>query len=184
MLPRANLDTCNCAISPPGRLFRVKMHRPSIRIRTAQRKCSILLRRRGARALSKISKRQSKDLHPRGGGGFDKSKSCFESSTSAAKPPVIAHSTNQTPACGFPPRDPISQAEAAEHFRFFRRRITAPTVAQRGGRIEPPLRILFRNRQSGRSQHRYSHVGLGGHTSTVESSLTVDSLGEATPEEA
>ena len=75
-LPHANLDTCNWATSPPGRLFRVKMHRPSIRIRTAQRKCSILLPTCGARALSKISKRQSEDLHPRGGGGFDTSKSC------------------------------------------------------------------------------------------------------------
>ena len=42
----------------------------------------------------------------------------------------------------------------------------------------------FRNRQPGRSQHRYSHVGLGGHTAAVESSLTVDSFGKATPEEA
>ena len=50
----------------------------------------------------------------------------------------FVHTTlNKHIFCGSP-RDPPSQAGAAEHLQAFRRRRPAPAVAQRGARKEPP----------------------------------------------
>ena len=69
------------------------------------------------------------------------------------------HTTlNKHRFCGSP-RDPLSQAEAAEHYRYSCRGRTAPTVAQRGARKEPPRGNRFvyslgtyQDRRTGRSK--------------------------------